>query len=160
RARRRPHHGDVRRRRTAAPNRRRVRRAARACAGGARMRRAWPPLALLALVVVAWQAVVRLFDVPDYVFPAPTAVASSFDHDFALLSRARWVTVREVLLGYLLAVAVALAVAVLVHFSQALRRAVLPILVLSQTVPTVVLAPVLAILLGYGLTPKLVVVAV
>ncbi len=55
---------------------------------------------------------------------------------------------------------IALGVAVLIHFSSALRRALLPILVLSQTVPTVVLAPVLAILLGYGLTPKLVVVAV
>ena len=97
---------------------------------------------------------------PDYVFPSPTAVVSSLDHDFALLARATLVTVREVLLGYALAVVIALAVAVLIHFSEALRRALLPILVLSQTVPTVVLAPVLAILLGYGLTPKLVVVAV
>jgi putative hydroxymethylpyrimidine transport system permease protein len=124
------------------------------------VRRVWPPLALLAGVVLGWQLVVRVFDVPDYVFPSPTAVVSSLDHDFALLARATLVTVREVLLGYALAVVIALAVAVLIHFSEALRRALLPILVLSQTVPTVVLAPVLAILLGYGLTPKLVVVAV
>jgi len=124
------------------------------------MRRIWPPLALLAAAVVGWQLVVRAFDVPDYVFPAPTAVAASLDHDFGLLARATLVTIREVLLGYLLAVVIALGVAVLIHFSSALRRALLPILVLSQTVPTVVLAPVLAILLGYGLTPKLVVVAV
>ena len=59
-----------------------------------------------------------------------------------------------------LAVAVALLIAILLHFSAALRRALLPILVLSQTVPTVLLAPILAILLGYGIEPKLVVVAV
>jgi putative hydroxymethylpyrimidine transport system permease protein len=65
-----------------------------------------------------------------------------------------------VLLGYLLAVAVALVVALLLHFSTAIRRAMLPLLVLSQTVPTVVLAPILAILLGFGIEPKLVVVAI
>jgi putative hydroxymethylpyrimidine transport system permease protein len=68
--------------------------------------------------------------------------------------------VREVVLGYLLAVAVALAFAVLLHFSTSARRALLPLLVLSQTVPTVVLAPILAILLGFGIEPKLVVVAI
>jgi putative hydroxymethylpyrimidine transport system permease protein len=124
------------------------------------MRRVWPPLALLAAAVVLWQLVVRVFGVQDYVFPAPTAVARSFANDFGLLGHATLVTLREVLLGFVLAVLVALAVAVAIHFSEALRRALLPILVLSQTVPTVVLAPVLAILLGYGLTPKLVVVAV
>jgi putative hydroxymethylpyrimidine transport system permease protein len=124
------------------------------------MRRVWPPLLLLAAAVGGWQLIVRAFDVQDYVFPAPTAVVASFDRDFSLLARATLVTFREVLLGFAVAVAVALAVAVVLHFSAALRRALLPILVLSQTVPTVVLAPVLAIVLGYGLTPKLVVVAV
>ena len=61
---------------------------------------------------------------------------------------------------YALSLAVALTLAVVLHFSSVLRRALLPILVLSQTVPTVLLAPILAILLGYGLEPKLVVVAV
>lgn len=124
------------------------------------MRRAWPPLVLLAGVVGGWELVVRVFDVQDYVFPAPTAVAAAFHHDAGLLWRGTIVTAREVLLGYALAVGIAVAVAVAVHFSEALRRALLPILVLSQTVPTVVLAPVLAIVLGYGLTPKLVVVVV
>ena len=67
---------------------------------------------------------------------------------------------REMLLGYLLAVAVGLGFAVALHFSTVLRRALLPLLVVSQTVPTVVLAPILAILLGYGIGPKLVVVAI
>jgi len=77
-----------------------------------------------------------------------------------LLGQATLVTLREVVLGFLLAVAVAVVIAVVLHFSAALRRALLPILVLSQTVPTVLLAPILVILLGYGIQPKLVVVAV
>lgn len=124
------------------------------------MSRIWPPFALLAAAVGVWELVVRVAHVPDYVFPAPSAVASSLAHDARLLGSATLVTAREIVLGYLLAVAVALALAVLLHFSAALRRAVLPILVLSQTVPTVLLAPILAILLGYGIEPKLVVVAI
>ena len=124
------------------------------------MRRAWPPLALLAAAIGIWELVVRVAHVPDYLFPAPTAVVSSLVSDAGLLGRATLVTVREIVLGYLLAVAVAVAIAVVLHFSAALRRALLPILVLSQTVPTVVLAPILAILLGYGIASKLVVVGI
>jgi putative hydroxymethylpyrimidine transport system permease protein len=124
------------------------------------MRRVAPPLLLLAAAVAIWELVIRMAHVADYLFPAPSAVASSLASDAGLLGRATLVTLREVVLGYLLAVGVGLLVAVALHFSAALRRALLPILVLSQTVPTVVLAPVLAILLGYGLGPKLVVVAI
>src|SRR5712692_10679813 len=124
------------------------------------MRRVWPPLALLAAAVGLWELIVRAAHVPDYLFPAPTSVASSLAADAGLLGSATLVTLREIALGYLLAVAVALAIAVVLHFSKALRRALLPLLVLSQTVPTVLLAPILAILLGYGIEPKLVVVAV
>jgi putative hydroxymethylpyrimidine transport system permease protein len=124
------------------------------------MRRILPPLALLTVAVGVWELVVRAADVPDYLFPAPTAVAASLVDDAGLLGRATLVTVREIVLGYLLAVAAAIAIAVVLHVSAALRRALLPILVLSQTVPTVLLAPILAILLGYGIEPKLIVVAV
>jgi putative hydroxymethylpyrimidine transport system permease protein len=124
------------------------------------VRRIWPPLALLAAAVGLWELVVRAAHVPEYLFPSPTDVASSLADDAGLLGRATLVTLREMLLGYLLAVAVAVAVAVVLHFSSPLRQALLPILVLSQTVPTVLLAPILAILLGYGIEPKLIVVAV
>ncbi|MGI8420813.1 MAG: ABC transporter permease [Gaiellaceae bacterium] len=124
------------------------------------MRRLWPPLALLAAAVALWELVVRVAHVPDYLFPAPSAVAFALHADAGLLGPAALVTLREVVLGYLLAVGLALLLAVLVHLSAALRQALLPILVLSQTVPTVVLAPILAILLGYGIEPKLIVVAI
>ena len=124
------------------------------------MKRYWPSLLLLAAMVGLWELVVRAVDVPDYVFPAPSAVGRALGSDSGVLARATLVTLREIVLGYLLAVAVGLALAVVLHFSDTLRRALLPILVLSQTVPTVLLAPILAILLGYGIEPKLVVVAI
>jgi putative hydroxymethylpyrimidine transport system permease protein len=124
------------------------------------MSRWWPPVALAASAVGVWEVAVRLAHVPDYLFPTPSAVVASIASDRRLLSGATLVTLREVLLGYALAVAVALVVALLLHFSDAMRRAMLPLLVLSQTVPTVVLAPILAILLGFGIAPKLFVVAI
>lgn len=124
------------------------------------VRRWWPPLTLLAAAVGLWELTVRAAHVPDYLFPGPAAVASSLTADGGVLGRATLVTVQEMLLGYLLAAGVALAIAITLHFSAPLRRALLPILVLSQTVPTVLLAPILAILLGYGIEPKLIVVAV
>ncbi|HZC30887.1 MAG TPA: ABC transporter permease, partial [Gaiellaceae bacterium] len=124
------------------------------------MRRYWPSALLLAGAVGVWELVVRAAGVPDYLFPAPSSVARSLGADAGVLGSATLVTVREIVLGYLLAVAVGLALAVLLHASAVLRRALLPLLVLSQTVPTVLLAPILAILLGYGIEPKLVVVAV
>jgi putative hydroxymethylpyrimidine transport system permease protein len=124
------------------------------------MTRLWPPLLVLGAAVGLWELVVRAASVPDYLFPAPTAVAASLAADRGLLAGAAAVTLREVLFGYLLALALALALAVVLHVSPVLRRALLPLLVVSQTVPTVILAPVLAILLGYDIEPKLAVVAI
>jgi putative hydroxymethylpyrimidine transport system permease protein len=124
------------------------------------MRRLGPSLLLLAAAVGVWQLAVDATATPGYLFPTPVEVGSSLVHDRGLLASAAAVTVREVAVGYLLAVGLGLGLAILIHFSSALRRALLPLLVVSQTVPMVVLAPILAILLGYGVEPKLVVVAV
>lgn len=124
------------------------------------MKRWLPPLLLMAAGIGLWELVVRATSTPDYLFPTPSAVARAFSTDVGVLGPATLVTAREVVLGYLLAVAVGLTLAVALHFSNALRRALLPLLVLSQTVPTVLLAPILAILLGYGIESKLVVVAI
>jgi putative hydroxymethylpyrimidine transport system permease protein len=124
------------------------------------MRTWWPPLLLVVAATGVWELVVRAAHVQDYLVPAPSAVASALVDDAGPLGSATLVTLREIVLGYLLAVVVALVLAVLLHLSATLRRALLPLLVLSQTVPTVLLAPILAILLGYGIEPKLVVVAI
>jgi putative hydroxymethylpyrimidine transport system permease protein len=115
---------------------------------------------LLAAAVGVWELAVWATGTPGYLFPGPAAVARSLVSDRGLLASAAAVTLREVVFGYLLALGLGLGLAVLIHVSAHLRRALLPLLVLSQTIPTVLLAPILAILLGYGIEPKLVVVAV
>ena len=69
------------------------------------------------------------------------------------------VTLQEVLLGFVIAAVAGVGLAVALHLSPVARRAVYPLLIGSQTVPIIVLAPILVILLGYGIAPKLVIVA-
>jgi ABC-type nitrate/sulfonate/bicarbonate transport system permease component len=69
------------------------------------------------------------------------------------------VTAQEVLLGFAIALAVGVAVAVVLHLSPMLRRALYPIVVASQAVPVVVIAPILVIWFGFGMGPKLIVIA-
>jgi ABC-type nitrate/sulfonate/bicarbonate transport system permease component len=118
------------------------------------------PLALVACLVAAWQAGVRLFAVPDYLLPAPSTVAAELWRSGGLLVEAAQVTLVEVVLGFLVAFALGLVVATVLHFSRVVRRALLPLLVLSQTVPIVVFAPLLTVALGYALAPKVLIVAV
>src|SRR6266540_4037224 len=97
--------------------------------------------------------------VQEYLLPAPSAVAADFGSDGRLLLDNSLVTLREMALGLLLAVAAGLGLAVVLHLSGTLRRALYPILIGSQTIPIVVLAPILVILLGFDLAPKLAIVA-
>jgi putative hydroxymethylpyrimidine transport system permease protein len=124
-----------------------------------RWRRYLPAAVLVASGIAAWEAAIHLLRVPDYLLPAPSAIVADFGPDGRLLLDNSLVTLREMALGLLLAVAAGLALAVVLHLSGTLRRALYPILIGSQTIPIVVLAPILVILLGFDLAPKLAIVA-
>jgi NitT/TauT family transport system permease protein/putative hydroxymethylpyrimidine transport system permease protein len=117
------------------------------------------PAALLALLVGGWEALAKLGHVENYLLPAPSEVASALWTDRDLLAPDAWVTAREVLLGFGLALAIGVALALVLHLSPVLRRAVYPLVVASQAIPVVVIAPILVIWFGFGLTPKLIVIA-
>jgi len=127
--------------------------------GGGVSRRYGPALVLVLAGLAAWELAVRALHVPEYLLPAPSAVAADLREDGRLLLDSSWVTLREMALGFAIAVAAGLALALLLHLSGTLRQALYPILIGSQTVPVVVLAPILVILLGFDLAPKLVIVA-
>jgi len=118
-----------------------------------------PPLLLLAVLVGAWELVARSGSVEDYLLPAPSEVVRSLVDDRHLLLPDAWVTLREVLLGFGLALAAGVAVAVLLHLSAVARRALYPLVVGSQAIPVIVIAPILVIWFGFGMTPKLIVIA-
>jgi ABC-type nitrate/sulfonate/bicarbonate transport system permease component len=117
------------------------------------------PLVLLVLATGSWEAMARLGAVEDYLLPAPSEVATALVDDRHLLLSDTWVTAQEVLIGFALALALGLALAILLHLSPLLRRAVYPLVVASQAVPVIVIAPILVIWFGFGMTPKLIVIA-
>jgi ABC-type nitrate/sulfonate/bicarbonate transport system permease component len=117
------------------------------------------PAGVLALLVGGWEALSRLGRIEDYLLPAPTEVASALWEDRALLLEDTWVTAQEVLLGFALALVCGLVLAVAMHLSRPLRQAVYPLVVASQAIPVIVIAPILVIWFGFGLTPKLIVIA-
>jgi NitT/TauT family transport system permease protein/putative hydroxymethylpyrimidine transport system permease protein len=129
------------------------------------MRRWVLPGVLLAVLVAAWQIAAStgfLADVlglEDFLVPSPAEIASSLWENRSLLGENAWVTLREILLGLGCALAVGVGFAVAMHLSGVLRDAAYPLIVASQTVPVVVVAPILLVWLGYGIWPKVVVVA-
>lgn len=111
-------------------------------------------------IIVLWEVVVRAAHVPAYLFPAPSQIIVALKEDWSsVLAPAAWVSLREVLIGFVISAVLGIGLAILLHLFRPLRRALYPLLIGSQTIPIVVLAPILVILLGYGIMPKLVIVA-
>ncbi|MBX6391439.1 MAG: ABC transporter permease [Frankia sp.] len=117
-------------------------------------------MVVLVAVIGAWQLATSVFGVEEYILPAPAEVVRTLvDRWDTTLASATWVTVTEMLLGFAIAVAAAVLIACTLHFSPIARTAFYPWLIGSQTVPVVVIAPLLAIIFGYSITPKLILVA-
>jgi ABC-type nitrate/sulfonate/bicarbonate transport system permease component len=116
------------------------------------------PLAILAVLVGAWQLYATHGSVDSLLLPSPTEVAHALWTDRALLWDDFKVTAGEVLLGILVAAVAGLACAVAIHLSPTLRRAIYPLLVGSQTIPIPIVASLLVIWLGFDLAPKLVII--
>ena len=123
------------------------------------MRASWRTVLALAALIGLWELYVDTGGADPLILPSPHAVASSLYDDRGLLWSNFVVTAGEVLLGILLAAVAALLAAVAMHFFLTLRRTLYPLLIASQTVPVPLLAPVLVLWLGFGLLPKLIVVA-
>lgn len=124
-----------------------------------RFLRPLPAALLLIALVGVWELYVDLGGADPLVLPPPHDVAKALYDDRSLLWSNFLVTAEEVLLGIIVAAVAALALAIAIHFSATLRRAVYPLLVGSQAVPIPVFAFVLVLWLGFGLAPKLLVVA-
>lgn len=120
-----------------------------------------PPLLLLAALLGLWEAWIRVGEVESYKLPAPSAIwgASLEPPIRETLLRHTRVTLSEALLGLGAAIAVALPLALTIASIPLVRRVLYPLLVVSQTIPMIVLAPLLIIWFGFGLMPKVVVVA-
>ena len=128
-------------------------------------RRYLAPVAVILVLLGAWELAARwdwisnALNIEDFLVPAPSDIARSLWEDRSLLGSNAWVTLKEVVFGFAIAAVAGIGFALLIHLSETARRAVYPLLIASQTIPIVILAPILVVWFGFGLTPKLVIVA-
>jgi ABC-type nitrate/sulfonate/bicarbonate transport system permease component len=127
---------------------------------GERVKDASLPVLIVMAIIFAWEAFVHLADIQSYVLPAPSAIVAEFiDSGTTVIIPQMWVTIAEVLAGYAVAIGVAAILSVLILYSRNFRQGVLPLIVASQTIPVIAIAPVLVIWFGYNMTPRIIITA-
>jgi putative hydroxymethylpyrimidine transport system permease protein len=123
-----------------------------------------PIVILIALLgawelAAAWEIAADALSIEPFLIPAPSEIAEALWRDRTLLAENGWVTVQEVLGGFAISVVAGVGFAILLHLSPTVRRALYPLLVASQTVPIIVIAPILVVWFGFGIGPKLAIIA-
>src|SRR5436309_13496906 len=123
------------------------------------LKRYGPAALLLLLAIAAWQGVASLHSVDDLTLASPVEVVRALRDEWGVRMDNAWCTLEEVLLGLACAVAAGAGGAVAMHLVRPLREAAYPLLVASQAIPIVVLAPLFVLAFDYGIGPKLAIVA-
>ena len=115
------------------------------------------PVAALVGFVVIWELACRIFGIPAYLVPTPSAIFADTWKLFGQVSVHTLATTQTTLLGFFASLVVSLPLAILITASPAVANTIYPFLVLTQSIPKVALAPILVIWLGYGIMPKVMV---
>lgn len=113
------------------------------------------PTLLIVFLVLLWEFSVRVFNIPLYVLPSPSSVLSAVVTERGNLLRHGLVTVCEALGGMLISLVIALVFGILMDCFAVFKRCVYPLLVITQTIPMIVLAPILIIYMGFGIFAKI-----
>jgi ABC-type nitrate/sulfonate/bicarbonate transport system permease component len=114
-----------------------------------------PRFLFLFLLLALWQTVSGLGLVPPYMLPSPLRIVRAIVNDFPLLMRHTGVTLLETMAGLFLSLAASFVLALVMDNTAFLRKQIMPILLFTQTVPSIALAPLLVLWLGYGSSPKI-----
>jgi NitT/TauT family transport system permease protein len=110
-------------------------------------------------ILLVWYSATEISKVPAYLLPKPVAVAIAFTSNWRMLLQETWATFREVIGGFAISIAVAIPLALLVVYSQAAERFINPILIVSQAVPKIAIAPLFLVWFGFGEFPKMLIAA-
>jgi len=116
------------------------------------------PYFTVILLLFIWEVLVRLKHVPQYILPGPVQILRTLAASYELLLKHTLSTLEEALLGFVLAIAIAFITAFMLNNIYWLNKALYPVLILSQTIPIITLAPLFLIWFGWGMLPKIIVV--
>jgi NitT/TauT family transport system permease protein len=122
-------------------------------------KRALPSVLFAAIVVLAWEAAVDLFRISDLLLPAPSKIVTTMVAGAPVYAKHSWPTLSEILVGYAIALGLGTACGLVIAFWRVLGNAIYPALVATQIMPKVAFAPLLVVWFGFGMTPKLILIA-
>ena len=120
----------------------------------ARFRNILYPFGVVSALLVVWEAGARVLGVPVFLLPPPSAIALSFIENWSLLLFHGWITTAEILLGFALSIVVGIPLALAIFLWPTFSRSILPLLVSTQAMPKVAVAPLFLVWFGFGLLPK------
>ncbi len=118
------------------------------------------PVTAIFAVILIWYACSEGEIVPAYMLPSPTDVVKAFINNFSVMMKQAAVTLQEACYGLLIGIALAFVIATLMDRFKFLYKAVYPILVITQTIPTIAIAPLLVLWMGFGMAPKITLVVI
>ncbi|ARI78463.1 ABC transporter permease [Halobacillus mangrovi] len=121
-------------------------------------KKGWRPASVLILLLILWEGSSRAFEVPEWLLPAPSMITQEGIAGWNSYSHHLLSTIQLTIAGFLIGASVGLIIAITLHLLPAVREAVYPLLILSQNIPIIVLAPLLVIWFGFGALPKLIVI--
>jgi NitT/TauT family transport system permease protein len=112
------------------------------------------PIGMTVALLILWEAAARVFSFPPYLLPAPSAIILSMDSNAGVLIKQSVGTTVEIILGFVLSVVVGVPLALAIFLWKPFARTVYPLLISSQAVPKVAIAPLFLVWFGFGLMPK------
>lgn len=118
------------------------------------------PLIAVAFIILIWYICSDKEVVPAYMLPSPLDVVRAFVDNFSIMMKQAAVTLQEALYGLGIGVAIAFVIASLMDRFSFLYKAIYPILVITQTIPTIAIAPLLVLWMGFGMAPKITLVVI
>lgn len=124
------------------------------------LKRKIPSITAVAALLLLWQLVHMVGLIPPYMLPSPMKVLQAFADELPLLWKNALITLQEAFIGLLLGVSVGFLAAVLMDAFDILYKAFYPLLIITQTIPSVAIAPLLVLWFGYEMTPKIVLIVI
>ncbi|GIO86900.1 nitrate ABC transporter permease [Paenibacillus faecis] len=119
---------------------------------------AWPPLVAVILFLILWQTATSLFHIEKWILPSPSDIAREAAANPSGLWEHTQATLELMILGFAIGTGFGLLVACVLHYVPFLKSSLYPLIILSQNVPTIALAPLLMIWFGFGILPKIIVI--
>lgn len=116
------------------------------------------PFITFLVIVLFWQGIVEGFSIPQYILPSPVDIIEVFFKDYENLYLNTLVTLNEAILGFALAIIISLFIGTLMDFIPVFKKCFYPIMLVTQTIPTITIAPLLIIWFGFGALPKVLMV--